>query len=82
MHIELNNTSLFYCSIIGNELKYTRKVEGKLYTMKVPVEDKIDAFNKLQAISSMADKWLIELSELAIRVSKSESSPEAIEIVS
>ena len=69
MHIELNNTNLFCCSIIDNELKYTRKVEGKLYTMKVPVEDKIDAFNKLQAISSMADKWFIELAELAIRVS-------------
>lgn len=69
MHIELNNTNLFYCSIIDNELKYTRKVEGKLYTMKVPVEDKIDAFNKLQAISSMNDKWLVELAELAIRVS-------------
>ena len=71
MHIELNNTNLFYCSIIYKELKYTRKVEGKLYTMKVPVEDKIDAFDKLQAISSMADKWFIELSELAIRVASS-----------
>ena len=69
MRIELNNTNLFCCSIINNELKYTRKVEGKLYTMKVPVEDKIDAFNKLQAISSMNDKWFIELAELAIRVS-------------
>ena len=69
MQIELNNTNLFCCSIINNELKYTRKVEDKLYTMKVPVEDKIDAFNKLQAISSMADKWFIELVELAIRVS-------------
>lgn len=78
MHIELNNTNLFYCSIIDKELKYTRKVEGKLYTINVPVEDKIDAFNKLQAMSSMADKWFIELAELAIRVAKSESSPEAI----
>lgn len=69
MHIELNNTNLFYCSIIDKELKYTRKVEGKLYAMKVPVEDKIDAFNKLQAISSMNDKWFVELAELAIRVS-------------
>ena len=66
--LELNNTNLFYCSIIDKELKYTRKVEGKLYTMKVPVEDKIDAFNKLETIASMADKWFIELAELANRV--------------
>ena len=82
MHIELNNTNLFYCSIIGNELKYTRKVEGKLYTMKVPVEDKIDAFNKLETISKTPNDWFIELSELANRVAKVEPSPEAIEIVS
>ena len=69
MHIELNNTNLFCCSIIGNELKYTRKVGDKLYTMKVPVEDKIDAFNKLQTISSISNKWFVELAELAIRVS-------------
>ena len=82
MHIELNNTNLFYCSIIDKELKYTRKVEGKLYTINVPVEDKIDAFNKLQSVSAMSNDWLIELAELANRVAKSESSPEAIEVVS
>ena len=82
MHIELNNINLFCCSITKNGLKYTRKVGDKLYTLAMPVEDKIDAFNKLQAISSMADKWFIELAELAIRVAKSEASPEAIEVVS
>ena len=73
MHIELNNTNLFYCSIIGNELKYTRKVANRLYTIRVPVEDKIDAFNKLQAIAKMSNDWFVELSELAIRVAKSEA---------
>lgn len=82
MNIELNNTNLFCCSIINNELKYTRKVDGKLYTIVMPVEDKIDAFNKLQTITKTPNDWFIELSEIAIRVSKSESSPEAIEIVS
>ena len=82
MHIELNNINLFYCSIIGGELKYTRKVGDKLYTLAMHVEDKIDAFNKLQSISKTPNDWFIELSELANRVAKSESSPEAIEIVS
>lgn len=77
MHIELNNTNLFYCGIIDNELKYTRKVDGKLYTMKVPVEDKIDAFNKLEAISKTPNDWFVELSELAIRVAKSEGVTES-----
>lgn len=82
MHIELNNTNLFCCSIINNELKYTRKVDGKLYTIVMPVEDKIDAFNKLQTITKTPNDWFIELSEIANRVAKSESSPEAIEVVS
>ena len=69
MHIELNNTNLFCCSIIGGELKYTRKVGDKLYTLAMPVEDKIDAFNKLQAVSAMSNEWLIELVELSHRVS-------------
>ena len=69
MHIELNNTNLFYCSIINNELKYTRKVGDKLYTLAMPVEDKIDAFNKLQSVSAMCNEWLIELVELSHRVS-------------
>ena len=69
MHIELNNTNLFCCSIIKNELKYTRKVGDKLYTLTMPVEDKIDAFNKLQAISAMGNDWFIELAELSHRVS-------------
>ena len=69
MHIELNNTNLFYCSIINNELKYTRKVGDKLYTLAMPVEDKIDAFNKLQSVSAMNNEWLIELVELSHRVS-------------
>ena len=82
MHIELNNTNLFCCSIIKNELKYTRKVGDKLYTLAMPVEDKIDAFNKLQTISKTPNDWFIELSELANRVAKSEQTPEAIEPVS
>lgn len=69
MHIELNNTNLFCCSIIKNELKYTRKVGDKLYTLAMPVEDKIDAFNKLQSVSAMCNEWLIELVELSHRVS-------------
>lgn len=69
MHIELNNTNLFCCSIIKNELKYTRKVGDKLYTLAMPVEDKIDAFNKLQSVSAMSNEWLIELVELSHRVS-------------
>ena len=69
MHIELNNTNLFCCSIIKNELKYTRKVGDKLYTLAMPVEDKIDAFNKLQSVSAMSNDWFIELAELSHRVS-------------
>lgn len=69
MHIELNNTNLFCCSIIDNELKYTRKVGDKLYTLAMPVEDKIDAFNKLQSVSAMSNDWFIELAELSHRVS-------------
>ena len=69
MHIELNNTNLFCCSIIKNELKYTRKVGDKLYTLAMPVEDKIDAFNKLQSVSAMCNEWFIELAELSHRVS-------------
>lgn len=69
MHIELNNTNLFCCSIIGDKLKYTRKVGDKLYTLTMPVEDKIDAFNKLQAISAMSNEWFAELAELSHRVS-------------
>lgn len=69
MHIELNNTNLFCCSIIKNELKYTRKVGDKLYTLAMPVEDKIDAFNKLQSVSAMGNEWFIELVELSHRVS-------------
>lgn len=69
MHIELNNTNLFCCSIIKNELKYTRKVGDKLYTLAMPVEDKIDAFNKLQSVSAMSNEWFIELVELSHRVS-------------
>ena len=71
--MQLNNTNLFYCSIIDNELKYTRKVGCKLYTIMVPVEDKLDAFNKLEAISKMSNDWFIELSELANRVAKYEA---------
>ena len=81
MHIELNNTNLFCCSITKDELNYTRKVGDKLYTIAMPVEDKIDAFIKLQSISKTPNDWFIELSELANRVAKFESSPEAIEIV-
>lgn len=73
MHIELNNTNLFYCSIIDNELKYTRKIGSRLYTMRVPVEGKLDAFNKLETISKMPNDWFTELCELAIRVAKSEA---------
>jgi hypothetical protein len=40
MHIELNNINLFCCSIIKGELKYTRKVGDKLYTLAMPVEDR------------------------------------------
>ena len=69
MNIELNNTNLFCCSIIENKLKYTRKVGDKLYTLAMLVEDKIDAFNKLQSVSAMSNEWFIELAELAIRVS-------------
>lgn len=69
MHIELNNTNLFCCSIIKNELKYTRKVGDKLYTLAMPVEDKIDAFNKLQSVSAISNEWFIELVELSHRVS-------------
>ena len=67
MHIELNNINLF-CCIIKNELKYTRKVGDKLYTLAMPVEDKIDAFNKLQSVSAMSNEWFIELVELSHRV--------------
>lgn len=69
MHIELNNTNLFCCSITKDELKYTRKVGDKLYTLTMPIEDKIDAFNKLQSVSAMSNDWLIELVELSHRVS-------------
>ena len=69
MHIELNNINLFCCSITKNGLKYTRKVGDKLYTLAMPVEDKIDAFNKLQSVSAMCNEWLIELVELSHRVS-------------
>jgi hypothetical protein len=48
----------------------------------MPVEDKIDAFNKLQTITKTPNDWFIELTEIAIRVSKSETLSEAIEIVS
>ena len=80
MYIELNSTNLFYCSIIENELKYTRKVSNRLYTIKVPVGDKLDAFNKLEAISKTPDGWFVELSELASRVAKSESEAGGSEI--
>ena len=69
MHIELNNTNLFCCSITKGELKYTRKVGDKLYTLAMPVEDKIDAFSKLQSVSAMSNDWFIELAELSHRVS-------------
>ena len=69
MHIELNNINLFCCSITKNGLKYTRKVGDKLYTLAMPVEDKIDAFNKLQSVSAMSNEWFIELVELSHRVS-------------
>lgn len=69
MHIELNNINLFCCSITKGELKYTRKVGDKLYTLAMPVEDKIDAFNKLQSVSAMSNEWFIELVELSHRVS-------------
>lgn len=69
MRIELNNINLFCCSITKNGLKYTRKVGDKLYTLAMPVEDKIDAFNKLQSVSAMSNEWFIELVELSHRVS-------------
>jgi hypothetical protein len=44
-------------------------VGDKLYTLAMPVEDKIDAFNKLQSVSAMSNEWFIELVELSHRVS-------------
>ena len=64
----LDNTNLFSAFISNDVIKYTRKIENKLYTLVVPIDNRADAMSKLVHLSSLTNEWFIQLSELSKKV--------------